>query len=89
MNRKQANVYLATILTTVAEAKDSMLGGIPSGHLYAALMGRMSLEEFNMLIGICKEGGLLIDAHHLLTLTPKGQEMAKKIETTLQSKGVI
>jgi len=28
------------------------LGRVPSGHLYAQLMGRMSLETYNLIIDI-------------------------------------
>jgi hypothetical protein len=80
MNRQQANIYLATILTTVAE-----MGEAPSGHLYAGLMGRMNLDDYNMLIGICKGGSLMTESNHVLTLTAKGQEMVKKINETLKT----
>ena len=33
------------------------LGSIPSGHLYARLMDKLSLETYQMLIGVLKEAG--------------------------------
>lgn len=33
------------------------LGSVPSGHLYARLMGHMSLETYEALIGILIEAG--------------------------------
>lgn len=43
------------------------LGSIPSGHLYAHLMGRMSLDTYNSLIGILKQANLVEEKNHLLT----------------------
>jgi len=82
MDRKQANVYLATILTTIADMGQE---GAVSGHLYAGLMGRMNLDEYNMLIGLCKGGSLLTESSHVLKLTDKGREMVKRIQETLKA----
>ena len=43
------------------------LGSVPSGHLYARLMGRMSLETYNKLITILKQANLVEENNHLLT----------------------
>ncbi len=43
------------------------LGSVPSGHLYARLMGRMSLDTYNKLIGILKNTNLVEEHNHLLT----------------------
>lgn len=80
MDRKQANVYLATILTTVAEMPQQEA---VSGHLYAALMGKMSLDEYNTLIGLCKSGSLLMERGHVLTLTDKGKVLVNYIKETI------
>ena len=43
------------------------LGSVPSGHLYARLMGHLSLEEFNEIISTLVRAGLVRrDANHLL-----------------------
>ncbi len=78
MDRKQANIYLATILTTVGDIPE----GAPSGHLYAALMGQMSLDDYNMLIGICKGGSLMTEEGHVLKLTDKGKVLVKHVKET-------
>lgn len=80
MDRKQANVYLATILTTVGDIPE----GTPSGPLYAALMGRMSLDDYQMLIGMCKGGNLLTEAGHVLKLTDKGKALVRHIKETIE-----
>jgi len=43
------------------------LGSVPSGHLYARLMGRMSLDTYNSLIGLLKQANLVEESNHLLT----------------------
>jgi hypothetical protein len=82
MTRNEANVFLAVILGTVGETS----GGVPSGHLYAALMGRMGLDDYENLIGLAKQAGLVVEARsHLLTLTPKGRDMVATIEKFKQA----
>jgi hypothetical protein len=43
------------------------LGEVPSGHLYAQLMSRMSLDTYNKIIGILKQTKLVKESGHLLT----------------------
>lgn len=43
------------------------LGSVPSGHLYARLMGRMSLDTYNKLISLLKQANLVEENNHLLT----------------------
>jgi hypothetical protein len=43
------------------------LGSVPSGHLYARLMGVMSLSEYQQIIGMLVSSGLVKqEASHLL-----------------------
>ena len=42
-------------------------GGIPSGHLYARLMDKMTLDQYNQLIGYLKQHGLVNESNHFLT----------------------
>lgn len=39
---------------------------IPSGHLYAQLMGVLSLEKYESAIGILKKGKLIAEEHNKL-----------------------
>lgn len=76
-NRAELNAYLCVILETVAETGDR---GAPSGPMYAALMGRMDLETYNLIVGIAMKGELVTkDGMHVLTITPKGKETVAKI----------
>jgi len=43
------------------------LGSVPSGHLYARVMGHMSLENYTAIIGVLIKAGLVeMDSSHLL-----------------------
>lgn len=78
----------AGAILAIAECIRS-LGSIPSGHLYARLMGHMSLETYEAFIGILIETGK-VHRHpsHLLEwvgpqrATFESQETDNKKETT-------
>ena len=55
------------ILQAVAEAI-RQLGEVPSGHLYANLMSKLSLAQFEQVLGVLKGAGLVRESNaHLLT----------------------
>jgi hypothetical protein len=55
------------ILTAVADAIRE-LGEVPSGHLYASLMSKLTLEQYEQVIGVLKSTGLIAESNaHLLT----------------------
>ena len=67
--REQVTAYIKTsraILEAIIEAGEQ---GIPSGHLYAMCMGKMSLETYNHIIGTLTQGNLITDKGHLLRAT--------------------
>ena len=39
----------------------------PSGHIYAALMNKMNLDEYTEIISILKELKLITESHHALS----------------------
>jgi hypothetical protein len=43
------------------------LGSVPNGHLYAHVMGMLSFDEYQRIIAILKESGLVKEENHLLT----------------------
>jgi len=64
-SKKQA---IAAIQITLAVGDAiKALGSVPSGHLYASLIDRMSLETYEKIIGILKNTGLVKESNHLLT----------------------
>ncbi len=57
MNATQTHAALECI-KALADAIKS-LGSVPSGHLYAGLMGKLSLDQYNQMIGILTRSGLV------------------------------
>lgn len=55
---------LIAIGKTVRDAGDA---GIPSGHIYARLMGALSLDQYNQIISILVKSGIIENKNHLLT----------------------
>jgi hypothetical protein len=43
------------------------LGSVPSGHLYASLMGQMTLDTYYQILAALKDAGLVKEENHLLT----------------------
>lgn len=58
---KAAIEIMRAIADTIRELKQ-----VPSGHLYARVMGFMSLDRFNQIIAILKDAGLIEETNHLL-----------------------
>ena len=54
------------VLGAMAEAIREA-GSIPSGHLYALVMGRMGLHDYDVGIGILKRAVLVEESAHVLT----------------------
>ena len=55
------------ILRAMYEAiKDS--GGMPSGHLYAAVMGQMNLDQYTKRIDRLKSLDLVVESNHWLSI---------------------
>ena len=55
----------------VAEAIKA-LGSVPSGHLYAQLMGHMTLEHYQRIIGHLTDAGVIrVDGSHLIRWVAK------------------
>lgn len=65
MERTQAQKAAIAIVMAMAEAIEQ-LGEVPSGHLYARLMDKMSIGEYNRIIDILKELGWVSESNHLL-----------------------
>ena len=64
------------ILQAVAEAIRE-LGEVPSGHLYANLMSKLSLAQFKQVLGVLKGAGLVRESNaqpaHLDRTRPPGR----------------
>lgn len=65
----QEKAALQVVLAVGEAIKD--LGSVPSGHLYARLMGHMSLETYNKVIALLVKTGAVKEENHLLTWVGK------------------
>jgi hypothetical protein len=58
---------MATFIKIIAEAiYEAGPTGIPSGHLYAAMVGRASIDTYQFAVGILKDAGAITEQFHLL-----------------------
>ena len=53
------------VLKAIADAIKE-LKEVPSGELYARVMNTLSLEEYNTVIGILKQAGVITESNYLL-----------------------
>lgn len=59
-------------MLAIAEAIKS-LGSVPSGHLYARLMDKMELDEYNTIIAALEHVGIIRVTNHLITYIPQSK----------------
>ena len=67
VEREHVRAYVA-IISAVAETIRER-GTVPSGTLYALLMGRMTFEAYSRMIQQLKNAGLIEEKAHLLRWT--------------------
>lgn len=85
MDKTQLNKYLAVIITSIAEHKEAV-----SGHVYAAMMNHVDIHEYNMMIAILIQTDIITrDASHILTITPKGLDLAAKITAITEANNAV
>ena len=58
---KQKEATLNAVKAIAAAIRD--LGSVPSGHLYARVMGFLSLDQYNSIIRILKNSHLINERH--------------------------
>lgn len=64
MTAAQTKAALQTILAVGDAIRD--LGEVPSGHLYARLMGHMDLRTYEAIVASLKGAGVVEERNHLL-----------------------
>lgn len=69
MSMTAQQAALEVVLAVGSAIKE--LGSVPSGHLYARLMGKLDLESYNKVIGILVKTGAVKNENHLLTWVGK------------------
>ena len=65
--RQQMDAYIGFIRATADAIRDAKQ--IPSGTLYAMVMGAMDLQTYNNVLGILKRTKLVTERGYLLTWT--------------------
>ena len=65
LTRRQQVIAALDNVTAVAEVIRE-LGEVPSGHLYARLMGHVSLADYASSIEVLKHSGLVKEKNYLL-----------------------
>jgi hypothetical protein len=71
------------IILVLSALHDAGKRGMPSGHLYAALMSETDLDEYNNVIGALEKVGFITNTHHLLCATDKGMEAGKQFNEAM------
>jgi predicted methyltransferase len=77
MTKQELAVYLTSILATVAATP----GGVPSGTMYAVVLGKMSLSEYSSLLAVAQTAGYVtVTKSHLVEITEKGRGVVAAVE---------
>lgn len=63
-NQAQVNAAVQIVVAVGQAIRE--LKSVPSGHLYAQLMGKMNLETYNKVIDTLKRTGAVTEENHLL-----------------------
>ncbi len=60
---------VGAVLATALAVRDCIreLGSVPSGHLYARLADRLSLEAYTQIINVLERSGVVKVENHLIT----------------------
>lgn len=82
MTRREV-VLIVLILTTLADAASTPLGGLPSGELYCVLMRTTDLDTYNRVLATLKSAGYVEERYHFLTASPSGVALGKELQEEL------
>lgn len=70
----------AKIMSSFLGAMIAAGGSIPSGHLYAAVMGHINIDLYDALISKMIEMKYITKSNHLLTITETGRAYESRVE---------
>ena len=73
-------ILFCAILTTLADLAEHNHSEVPQGHLYAGLLNRCTLSEFQFVVALMLTSGLATIYMDCLAITPRGRECATKID---------
>jgi hypothetical protein len=63
---KSKQVQKVTVLAEILGEAIQGLGEVPNGHLYARVMGKIGIDDYNGAIKSLKDAGLVTETSHLL-----------------------
>lgn len=66
MTATKAQVKAALGMVTAMGDAIQALGEVPNGHLYARVMDKMSLKDYDFVIGLLKDSGVVTETSNLL-----------------------
>ena len=81
MTKHQFQVSLLVILAAVAESGDD---GIPSGHVYAAVMNKIDINEYQDIVSLLVTSNLVTSEYHLLRVTERGMVLGMDVSKALR-----
>jgi hypothetical protein len=74
MATKEQLLAAVRIMDVIVDCvKDCGAMGLPSGHLYAHLMGKMSLDTYEQMIELLIRAGRITRSNHCLYYVEKGK----------------
>lgn len=80
-------LVMASILVAVNNGDPIMgRGSLPSGHVYARLMGSLGLQEYYNLITVLKAAGLITQKGNVLYVTAEGEQTADQISQIIKER---
>lgn len=80
MTKSELAGYIFVVLGALSDGKGGLLGGVPNGHLYAALMGKVDIETWQRFVDMLKDNGLATESNYLLKITDKGEVVFGKLQ---------
>jgi len=66
MDSKTMQAVILTCKAMIEAIESFGPRGVPSGELYANVMGTMSLDQYNNVIGVLVKTGFITNDHNLL-----------------------
>ena len=66
MTNEQRQGVLQVITAVLAAIQEAGEHGIPSGHLYALLMGKMSLDTYQSIIAVLVKANKITESGYVL-----------------------
>ncbi len=61
---QKADVLVEVLATLIEAVKAGGSMGVPAGHMYAMLMSKLSLEQFEKLMNLAVKSGMVRHVNH-------------------------